>query len=498
MHIRKISLLLVLLQLATLAASCSGENPDSPESGQEPITSSADSDETTSPLETSGVPRDLNLNGETINIWYTTSPYSTVETFPDLAGELTGETLDDTTYNTNRAVEDRLNCTLNFYDSLCKSSETGDEAQKIIMAGDDTYDMFHVVQWNGTRLATEGYFMNMSGAPYISLDKPWWDEYFMKEMAVGKNKYYMLVGDYCIDRTRNLSCMFYNKTLYEKYYKDPDGLYNDVIDGTWTWDKLRKIASDSWIDINNNGNVDRGDQYGYSINGGNYLDGLFYGTGARVTGRDEKNYPTLILNNERVADISAGLYNLVYETTGGFDGGSTFEDYTLNQSDFASDMSMFLFGFFYTAESLRDMKNDFGIIPYPKFDEDQENYVSIAHDITRMMGIPVGCGKYDAVCAVLEELSFEGYNSVVPAYYDVLMKNKYSRDDVSAEMLDIIRDNCRPDIAYIYLYSFNQLGLYFRYMIQDKSSNFASLYAGYEAGAKVNMQSLIDQFESID
>lgn len=496
MRIRKIAFLLAALQILSLTASCGG-GATSDETTPDASGSVSDTDAETTV--SSGVPDDLDLDGLEINIWYTTSPYSTVETFPDLAGELGSETLDDATYKANRAVEDKLNCKLNYYDSLCKSGDTGDTAMKLIMAGDNEYDLYHVVQWNGTKLAVEGYFMNMSDAPYISLDKPWWDQTFMEAMAVGKDKYYMLVGDYCIDRTRNLSCMFYNKSLYENYYGDPDGLYQDVIDGKWTYDKLRKIAKDAWIDKNSNGTVDREDQYSYFINGGNVLDGLVYGAGVRVTGRDSDNNPTLTLNNEHTVNVTKALYELVFETPGALeDSQLKVSDLSVNYEDFSADKSMFVLGFFYTSESFRDMKSDFGIIPNPKYDESQDGYYSIAHDITRMMGVPIGCEKYDAVCAVLEELSFEGNKKILPAYYDVLMKNKYSRDTNSAEMLDIIREGCRPDPAYIYLYSFNYLGLYFRYMIQDRTSDFASYYAKKEATALKDMQKLIDQFASID
>ena len=495
MQIKKIAFLLAALQILTLTASCGGgkgSNETTPSQGE------SDSTADTEPEETSGVPKDLNLGGLEINIWYTTSPYSTVETFPDLAGELGGDTLDDATYKANRAVEEKLNCKLNYYDSLCNSSVTGDTAMKLIMAGDNEFDLYHVVQWNGTKLATDGYFMNMSDAPYISLDKPWWDQTFMQAMSVGKDKYYMLVGDYCIDRTRNLSCMFYNKSLYENYYGDPDGLYQDVIDGKWTYDKLRTIAQDVWIDKNSNGVADREDQYAFFLNGGNTLDGLVYGADVKVTGRDKDNNPTLILNNEHTVNVTKGIYDLLFETSGVIRDIEFKEELTTNYEDFAADNSMFVFGFFYTSESFRNMKSDFGIIPTPKYDESQDGYYSVPHDITRMMGIPIGCEKYDAVCAVLEELSFQGNKKILPAYYDVLMKNKYSRDTKSAEMLDIIRDGCRPDTSYIYLYSFNYLGLYFRYMMQEKSSDFASYYAKNEGQALKDMQKLIDQFASID
>ena len=259
MKTRITALLLSALLAALPLVSCGSE------SGDETTSVSQDSEETTTsavPTETSGVPADLDLGGETINIWYTTESTSVAETYVDLAGELTGDILVDTIYHMNPTVEDKLNCTLNFYNSHVLTSDTGTEVSKLILAGDTSYDVYHVVQWNAGKLAAEGYYLNVYDAPYLSLDKPWWDAKYMKEMTVGENTLYALVGDYAIDRTRCLDCVYYNKDMYEDFYKDRDGLYTDVLNGDWTWEKLRQISSDVYSDLNNDGVAGRNDPLG--------------------------------------------------------------------------------------------------------------------------------------------------------------------------------------------------------------------------------------------
>lgn len=49
----------------------------------------------------------------------------------------------------------------------------------------------------------------------------------------------------------------------------------------------------------------------------------------------------------------------------------------------------------------------------------------------------------------LEAYAFEGYNTVMPAYYDILLDYRWSRDPESAEMLDIIYKNRRYDVGAI-------------------------------------------------
>ncbi len=487
---RALTLILAALLAAMPIVSCgeaeSGTNDTTASSGE--TTASVD------PVETSGVPSDVKLDGKTINIWYTTASSSVAETLTDLNPELTGEILDDATYNANKKVEERLGCTLEFYNSGVMSGDTGAEVQKLIQAQDDTYDMFHSVQWNTAKLVVEGYFVNMADAKYISWDKPWWDYGYMKEMTIGEDKIYCLSGDFAIDRTRCLNCFYYNKDMYEDFYKDGDGLYSEVLNGTWTWDKLRTICADVYSDLNNDGITNREDRLGVCINDYFHLDSFFYATGARTTERDKNDVPKIVLNNERVVSIMQSLYSLVFETEGVYFSGPQYTDDLLNRQSFENGTVMFLPGFFYTAEAMREMVSDYGIVPFPKYDEEQDEYYSDVHDIIRLMVVPQTCKDVDAVSAVLEEMAFVGYNNVLDTYYNVVMKGKYSRDDTSAEMLEIIRSSCSPDFAH--MVDCNSIGYLQRKLIQGKTADFASTYAKYESSAQVQLDKYIDLFQS--
>ena len=488
----------LLLALLLTSVSCGAAPSDGtpsdettlpPETTAEPETSAA--------KEPSGVPEGTDLGGETINIWYTTKATSVAETFVDIAGEMTGDIMSDTIYGLNKGVEDKLNCVLNFYNSECPTSDTGTDVRKLIMSDDTTYDVFHAVQWNAAKLAADGMYLNVWGNKYLSLDKPWWNESYMEEMTVGEGSVYALVGDYTVDRTRCLANVYYNKNMYDDFYQNADGLYEDVISGKWTWDRLREISATVWNDLDSDGVPSWDDRLGFGINDYNNIDALFYGTGTRVTTRDKNNLPVLSLNTERTANVVKKLYQFCFDTPGGFMYGPEYTDDVKNRQKFEDGESMFLFGFFYTAEAMREMTDDYGILPYPKFDESQQNYVSVVHDIMRIMVLPANCQKTDAVCAVLEQLSHDGYYDLLPAYYDVLMKNKYARDSLSAEMVDIIREGCTTDIAYVYGDPFNQIGYLHRDFIKQKKDDFASAYAKKESGTIKAIDKFVGQFESV-
>ena len=66
---------------------------------------------------------------------------------------------------------------------------------------------------------------------------------------------------------------------------------------------------------------------------------------------------------------------------------------------------------------LRNMKDDYGILPYPKYDESDE-YRSSARNIHNAFSMPVTTSHEDIAVAVLEALSSEKYETVLPAYFE--------------------------------------------------------------------------------
>ena len=458
----------------------------------------------TEPALKSGIPDGTTFNGESVSIWYTTKSISVAETYLDLAGENSGETLDDAMYYRNIEVEDLLDVKLNYFDSQVTTDQTGPTLEKLVMAGDTTYDMFSLIQWNAAKYSYQNMYYNMKNAPYISFDQPWWNYTYMKEMTIGEDKIYCMVGDVHVDSTRCMNCIYYNKALYTDYYDDGDAMYDVVLEGKWTFDLLQKYAGEVWMDLDGDNAVSIDDQIGYSLNDYNNVDGIMYACGVRATGRDENDIPVLTLMTERAVDALKKCYDIYYSTVGGLGMGKNvyasteYEEDVLFRDKFSEGTTMFLFGFFYTAESLRDMDDAYGIIPFPKLDEAQESYYAIAHDIISVMCLPVNCTKVEVSSAVLEALAFLGYEDVLPAYYESLLKAKYARDAKSAQMIELIRENFITDIAYVYGDAFNQMGYACRQMNANQKDNLQAWYQSMEKAALTKMEDLIEQFMSIE
>ncbi len=483
---RQISLVLAMLLLALSGCSPSGapENTDTT-----PV-----ADDTTAPIadgeSRSGVPAGTDLKDETINIWYSSTNGSTAS-YTALDGDAQGDTLDSTIHATVSSIEEDLNVNLNFVDTGTAPGSTGAEMQKLIMADDTSYDLFNFVQYTGAHFIADGLYYNVKDSEYLSFDEPWWDMEYMKEMTVGKEKIYLLVGDAALDRTRFSSCLFFNTAMLTDMGTNPDSVYDLVLDGKWTLEQLDKLSADAWRDLNNSGSIDDGDVFGYLSNTTNHIDALTFSEDFRMTTRTDDDIPELSMMNEKNSDIADRIYRFFYESEGKL---AIYESSTYFTNIFTSGNSLFLAGNFYNADALRDMKQSYGFLPMPKADEAQANYITVIHNSMRDYALPANCQKPDAVCAVLEELAFRSHRDILPVYVENTLKIKYTRDEKSAQMIDIILDNTYCDFAYIYNTYTGLLPEIPRYMIKEQNNAFASLFEAKRSAAEAAIEELVDSF----
>ena len=73
-------------------------------------------------------------------------------------------------------------------------------------------------------------------------------------------------------------------------------------------------------------------------------------------------------------------------------------------------------------------------------------------------------------------MAIESYKVVTPAYYEVALKGKYSKDPQSWEMLDMIVNNLKINGGLIYTIKINDITQKFRNAVTAKSSNTTSIF----------------------
>lgn len=438
------------------------------------------------------LPDDLNFDSRTFTIFHSDkrnrSPY--------IAGgeEITGEVVTDAAYNSNRTVEDRLNVKIEYNPDPTSDWDTvGGIVSSIVMSGDPMNDFMMGEQYGFCQLVTKGYFMNCFDLDYFNFDMPWWNSDFMANMAITSSKRNFITGDYNVTMVSDANCLYVNKTLYENHFGDLNSLYDEVFEGKWTIDRMSQVVSDAYIDKNGNGTMDNDDQFGYiAYKAYATVDAYQYCANVPYCTRDEDGYIVINMEQERAVTLCEKTYNLIHQT------GTNTETIDNTGAFFMQGGALLLHGTLGTAGGLRDMEDDFGIIPVPKLDEEQDSYYTHVGDCVLIDAVPVSSDSTDIAGAVIEALNAETYRYIIPAYYDVALKNKYSRDVASAKMIDLIHDSLNSCFIYIYTMNVGDAGRIMRGIINSNSPDYASTVAKQKKIINKSLEKLIKEVEEND
>ena len=100
---------------------------------------------------------------------------------------------------------------------------------------------------------------------------------------------------------------------------------------------------------------------------------------------------------------------------------------------------------------LRDMEDEFGIIPLPKYDEAQSEYYTWMNlNNSSSLAIPISNHNLEMTGMICEALAAESMTTLTPAYYETTLSGKVARDDDSIAMLDIILNSGVFDFANMF------------------------------------------------
>jgi hypothetical protein len=406
--------------------------------------------------------------------------------------ELTGDVLDDAIYNRNRTVEERFNIKIVTHPiGNANNSNILEVADKSILAGDDAYQLLAGYTYHCAPGSVNGNYVNWYDVPNVNFDKPWWSKGFIDEASVN-GKVFVATGDLSLLFNEVTLGVLFNKNLAASL--NIDNLYSTVINGDWTLDLMREYCALATQDLNGDGIMDENDRWGLGINTYTHIDCFLYAFNVPVTSRNANGVPELAINSQKMIDVLDKVYSFL------IDSGDVYVCQDPTQSFmpgmFESDKGLFMTTWLGNCANLRDMNTDFGIIPYPKFDETQEDYSTYYLDRASSFLVPV-TADLDYTGIIVEALAAESYKRVIPAFYELALKSKYARDNESQEMIDIILSNVRFDFGNIYTYAIGGSlgpGHLLRDCIIKKNKDFASLYASKEATYNTNLKQLIEKF----
>ena len=476
----KFALLFLTFILAVAIMACSADNKttDTPDGAINTNEVEAPAEPET-PQISDNLPEDLDFGGSDFRVLNAPSlSWNTVFFVEEQSGDL----IDDAVYLRNAAVESRLNFKIEetLFDDQTVVMNT---ARKEILADSDSFDMAILIDRHALNLAQQGLVLPYNKLIYIDLSKEYWSQTLNKDMSIG-NKLYFSYGDYNLTGYESTVTMLFNKKLLQDLnLEDP---YKLVLDGKWTFDKFAEMALAARADLNGDGETDR---FGYVTLDKHVLPSFWIAAGVRSVKKDENDLPYFsVPGDEKFGNV----YEKIFAVTKGIDSFSGKDP----GNDFRQRMSLFTRATFFEIQRYRDMEDDFGIIPHPKYDENQSQYyVRVGGGSLSI--VPVTTPEADKISAILEALASESRKTLIPVYYEVGLQSKFSRDERSEEMLDLIFNHRIYDLGDTYWCDQLRDGVFAEMFTKD-DMNLTSKMESIKASMDRTIQAAINAFAAIE
>jgi hypothetical protein len=451
--LKLITVVLLCLALTVLFIACGNDEATDIAPNAENIGDARNSenengkDEMTAEIYTLNLPQ-VDMNGKTFNILVAT--WGSSYTLDIGTEEATGDPLDDAAYLRRINVEATYNANIrHLHDS--NAAEAVIRYRNSIRAGDRAFDFAQTHCNTFVSLLTGNYLTDFKDLTFIDTDKPWWNRNFYETMSVlGTN--YALDGHISTTSLRCVWFMAFNKgMIQDNEFESPFDL---VKEGRWTLDKMEEMGRAVARDLNNDGTMDLHDLWGlnYTIDS---FAGLINSIGVRLAELDGEGIPQLIMGDETNLTRLTKLYEVVNDRTfsgetlisRGMPGGGRLAEM------FSDNRALFLAAWASQAniDHLRSTDVDFGIIPYPKWDEAQVYYMpSTAGNFHPVITVPTTNDDLDNTGIIMEALAYHGWKTITPEFYESLLKRKTARDAESEDMIDYIFGNIQYDIGNMF------------------------------------------------
>ncbi len=412
-------------------------------------------------------------------------------------GETNGEIVNDAVFDRNAYVCELLNINLKFVEANYDYSTVESQLKNQIMAGADEYDVIANDLRTLANLSQGNYIRNVYNSEILDFDQTYWYGDAMRDLQFVEGGMYVLIGDYFTDALASCHALFVNESILEDSFGSTEYINEMVFGGTWTIDNMTAICESVILDLDGDGAMTEGDLFGFTCIGtwGSAIPVLI-GTDIQFIERNEGQI-SFCFNNERSVEILEKM-NKLFWSQGTLNSISDYTSAGLRQV--FSNGKTLIMGYNRLGDlaNLRDIDFSVGIIPYPKLNEEQENYVSSMHDITEVGAIPgtLPESSVEFCHTCLEVFARETSKQVIPEYYENALKIKYVDGQDDAKMIDLIHDTISSPFAVAYdsmLGSF-MLGSCFCTPLASQQTDFASAYKRSEKAANKLLEKAYESF----
>lgn len=475
--------LLALLAVAGLAAC--GDNADVKTGTTDAVSDTVT--ETMEPQETEEVrfpgPEKTDLNGFELRIasCFPYNDYIAIE-------EANGDVVDDTLFNADLAVMEEYNCVI-------KNVLTADfpvvteTIHAAVLAGDNTYGLSFNHDNQTVANALKNCFLDIRSCDVFNFDAPWWTD-TLNTFTVN-DRMYFASSFLTYSPMYQAMILCYNKDMANDF--DIEIPYDDIYAGNWYMEDLIAMVQNANVDVNGDGDIELGeDNYGFIANSLGIACVQVCLGGTVLTPGDE-GYLSLDVNINHLQTMSetfARLMEFGVDTTddGLWDYGTSY--FSLGQGLFNYSQVRVM------SSKLRNCDFRYGTLPFPKLDEQQENYITSVLDAYWAIPTTVA-DDLDAIATILEAKAQRCFYEVLPVSFETALQTKFSDSPEDAKTYEIIRDTMLVDAGYAFNEQNSGIANLIRVLSNTKPGTLSSFVERYSKSAVKGIEKINETYQKM-
>ncbi|MBQ8642362.1 MAG: hypothetical protein IJ480_09120 [Clostridia bacterium] len=353
------------------------------------------------------------------------------------AEELTGQKFNDALYNRNLEVEEKLGLKVVEHRQDDRSNVLK-LVKNNVTAGDGTYDVISTMTNQTASMFTSDLLIDMNAVPNLQLEGEWWNQSANENFSFGGVSF-CLISSLCQNADDVAAIILFNKDMCVDYNI---GLpYDDVKEGKWTYDRMWEMVEALPLDSNGDGAMDDRDIMGI-VGQTQDVQASMIACGVDFFTKDDNDIPQFILQTEENVDKFNKLFDMLTDKTrvclvDGYKFAGEMAGWTYWSDKFLGGEALFMLQYPGNMSSYLEMEADYGVLPMPKYNEEQESYRTMTNTgFTSCLSVPkVHDNDISDIGLVMEVMSYLSLVDVKPIYISNYLEQRYIRDEESAEMM---------------------------------------------------------------
>ncbi len=477
------ALLAVLMLLSCVACGTTGDTTDTTPNETTAAT------EPESATEAMPAVEKTDYKGETFHMigfqsaaggWYYAEEYLTGD------GDEKMSILNNTVYEMNTMVEEHLGIEFTYenIETVPSANIMYTTVARTMMAGDDEYQLCIIHPYAGvSSFITKNHALDFYELEDIDLNRSYWNRDVMERLSLNDHAY-IGNGDIC---NYQLNMIYANRGILEDAGREIP--YDKVRNGTWTIDELIALSAGLYKD-NGDGQRNNKDVYGFAglwdINGAAFLQAA----DIYVLSRSEEGGYKVSMYSERLVDYSNKLYQWLRDESTYIWNMRQWGDESISMEFIDGQIALTQWSL---GTEYLDADFEYGMLPMPKYDVAQANYVhnNWGHNLI----VPSSVQNKEMVGQVLEMMAYYSQAIVWDVYYNEILQLRVSERPDDREMVELIYNTVTfdPGIAFcgdsegLYNLVYFTLGA-----IRDGDGNIASYYTKNERSSRRYLERLMN------